>query len=510
MRPPFHSPHHLDPHVHPPESAFNSPNIPPEPSSDPDPEPCRPDRAPSPLVAAPPRNLSVRQIAARLDETEGASEHRYSTAVPSDPAEYDPVREFSSSPNLWLTAKADAYIEHYDRTPNLARLLPTESPSNEPHQLTTGGETLPKPPQQPTHAPRSAHPDRPEIPYVAQEVAPQFSARPIRMLSLPAGSKYETVNDMYFGDDASSSQEIVDGGRRPSRAAPPETAYEDDDEGAAVEPVAPSPAERARARRDRVKVADVYDKGASSASTSKRHAVEVEGRYQESEHDRAATPLSPYVQASEDEGEEDDAWDNVEYVLTESYREGPKDSDIGIEGRPPRSSAWRLFSSIGQSFSKRKTDADEDVHQSTLAMGGSRYKSEKALSSGRGQMQRNRAWLGRGRATSGGLWLEFSSPLGVERMLGEVGKVAKALGYQVWRRPGESKLRCIRRLNHRQEMHMVIFVGSVSLPEGPVSVVRLKRARGDKNRTEAWRYSHFYRELVERLQRFGIEITSEV
>lgn len=312
---------------------------------------------------------------------------------------------------------------------------------------------------------------------------------------------------MYFGDDASSSH---DPQPRSFAAIPSDRISQDDDqpddETTAVTPLGTL---FDRSRRDRRRVVDVYDKGASSMSASKLQLTNPDRAYYDPENDRADTPTSPYVQASEAEDDADDAWDNVEYVLTESYRERPRESDTDRDGRTPRSGTWRLFASLGGSFARRKTDADEDIHQNTLATGGVRHRNENMFAVGK--PRRYRPLFGRGAIRNGGgVWFEFSSPSSEERMISEVGKIAKAVGYQVWKRPGENKLRCIRRLNHRHEMHMVIFVGSVRLPEGLVSVVRLKRAKGDRNKTEAWRFSHFYRELIERLQRHGIEISSEV
>ncbi|CDF37115.1 unnamed protein product [Chondrus crispus] len=264
---------------------------------------------------------------------------------------------------------------------------------------------------------------------------------------------------------------------------------------------------RSTPRRDRVTAADVYDKGASSRSLRKRRSSEVDvscPTFYDGEHERTDAPLSRYVQMSE--GEEDfDAFENVEYVLTERYRDDPRASAVDPDVNTPKSGAWRLISSIGSPFTKRKTDADEDVYQSTLAMGQSRLQPNKAAGKGRRQL----TFFGLRGTKNDDVWLEFSCSLPVERLLNEVGKITKSLGYQVWRRPSENKLRCIRQLNHRHEMHMVIFVGSIRLPEGIVSMVRLKRARGDRNRTPAWRYSNFYRELMERLQRNGIPVTSD-
>lgn len=221
--------------------------------------------------------------------------------------------------------------------------------------------------------------------------------------------------------------------------------------------------------------------------------------------------------------EAEDTWENVEYVLTDSYRHGPGSGMIGhsraLAGADihapasTRIARWRLLSTIGSKMGRRRgtgvTNGDgvEDIHQGTLAEGTPVYTDDKLHMGGKLGRGILPTLFGRNNVRNGALWLEFTSPLGMERMLAEVGKIAKSLGYQVWRRPGENKLRCIRRLTHRHEMHMVIVVGTIGLPDGPMTVVRLRRARGDRNKTEAWRYAHFYRELIERLQRHGFEIS---
>lgn len=504
------------------------------------------------------------------------------------------MREFSSSPALWLTARTGAYLDPIEgaatrsclRSRNAAssQKLSTKmmrSTSRDDQHSTSSRSSRP-PVRRGLHpvsgdAPMGKHiaPDRvpPQAPSPRRRPTPAvvaaFAARPIRMLSLPAGANYDDVNDMYFGENGASAGSaprlavpemdpnpaataaMFDVKERRASTGEPRVSNADG-ETPVTQPMgtfrpvpnntqpatshADTPADRVRTRRDRaLKVAEQNaaeraERASSSGSVVKRSQSELDdGMFQELDleldpevaQDRPTVPSSPYVQQSEaEEDEEEDAWENVEYVLTESYRQDPKTSEprggIGQSSSRPyaRSAAWRLLSSIGNSLSKRRVDVEEDVHQSTLAHGSSLHKTEKTIPGvpGKGSLRRNRGYnvFGRGAAKAGGLWLEFSSPLGVERMLTEVGKVAKSFGYQVWRRPGENKLRCIRRLSHRLEMHMVIFIGSIRIPEGPITVVRLKRARSDRNRTEAWRYSHFYRELIDRLQRSGIEITSDV
>lgn len=265
-------------------------------------------------------------------------------------------------------------------------------------------------------------------------------------------------------------------------------------------------------------------------------AVDYRKLDKQAEHEQGTTAISAaearlgamaYIGASQDAlaQEVEDTWDNVEYVVTEPYQRDAQESDAlgdrstGADIHAPAAmpvARWRFLSSIGAKMGRRRGtgggvggngDVVEDIHQSTLAEGSPVYTEDKHTVGSKGARRYMTHIFSRNNVRNGALWLEFSSPMNIERMLSEVGKIAKSLGYQVWRRPGENKLRCIRRLTHRHEMHMVIVVGSIGLPDGPMTVVRLRRARGDRNRTEAWRYAHFYRELIDRLQRFGVEIS---
>lgn len=215
----------------------------------------------------------------------------------------------------------------------------------------------------------------------------------------------------------------------------------------------------------------------------------------------------------------DENWDSVEYVVSEEFQQRgfshaadrdppPAGADIHA-GSMTRVARWRLLSSIGSRVVVRRRpggDAVEDIHQGTLAEGSPVYTDEKSSSAAKMARRYIPLLFTRNSVKNGSTWCEFSSPLGVEEMLTEIGRISKSLGYQVWRRQGENKLRCIRRLSHRHEMHMIIVVGTISLPEGPLTTVKLRRARSDRNRTDPWRYVHFNRELIERLQRKGIEV----
>lgn len=343
------------------------------------------------------------------------------------------------------------------------------------------------------------------------------------MLSLPVGSRHDDVNDMYFGDvNTGGAREVATIGSHGFRHLDADTAailtQRDAHPGQKGEeqPLGQlfiSPADRVRDRRDRV--AKMTSARQPPNRSIRRMASDLnKSTTFDDEQDPHAVPPPQYVQhtAQQEEMDENDAWDNVEYELTDSYREDVKHAeDIEPDNRRGRSyhrsAAWRLFSSIGSSLGKKRMEAEDDIYQSTLAPGNAVYKTEKTLGKARGPLRRAGGYrFGRG----GAMWLEFSSPVDVERMVSEVGKITKALGFRVLRRPGENKLQCVRWLTHRQEMHVVIIVSSIGLPQGSVSVVRLKRARGDRNRTEVWRYSQFYRELIERLQRSGIEIISEM
>lgn len=469
-----HQQHHISDHTTPPD--------PTEPTSDPDPDTLRaPDRicerVPSPLVVSSARRLSVRQIAA---EIEGRPEPRLTKPY----NEYDPVREFSSSPALWLNSH---HLAHADPEP-------PRSQSSAYSLRVSASEYDIKPPRRlrtERAADRTVDPRNPTTP--PKYPRHQSSSRPVRMLSLPNGNTNDNINDVYIlrrqSEHTAHEPHLEEHSYRRDASLTLDNIQDGD---ILVE-------ERAIVRQDHL--ADEFINKPNPASSHRSisdltdsHGMDVE---------RSVTPSSPYMQQQIVDEDPNDAWNDVEYVLTDSYRNPQKPSDIEErDSNPapstPRSAAWRIFSSIGTSLRRRQDTAD-DLHQGTLASGtGYADKFTK----------RRRALFTRSNVRNGTLWMEFTSPLALERMLAEVGKIAKAMGYQVWRRPGENKLRCIRRLTHRHEMHLVILVGSIRVPEGLLSVVRLRRARGDRNRTEGWRYAHFYRELIDRLQRHGVEITA--
>lgn len=450
-----------------------------EPNSDPDPHVDRQDRpherVPSPLIQAPVPKLSVRQLAAEIESR------------PDIPyTQYDPVREFSSSPATWIPSKSP-FVDPLDPLPyGLREPRPTVSQDYDRSRRLTIQR----------HSP-------------VQTPAPPPSTD-VRMLSLPSSSRYDNQNNPNNFQTNDIERERVEQFQTRRRSH--------SDGASASRPTASSDA--LPEISDRHVRPDRPDSraGASSAGPSSQTPPPLsqltEAPYME--HDRSIAPSSPYVQHEHEEAREEgvnDAWDNVEYVLTESYGKGAKSSDVEVRedsnGRPyTRSVAWRLLSTIGTTFGRRRPEpAPDEMHESTLAptMGYPNGKLPPPTMLAR----RNKGLFSRNNVRNGSLWLEFSSPLGVERMLAEVGKISKCMGYQVWRRPGENKLRCIRRLSHRQEMHMVILVGSLRLPEGNLSVVRMRRARGDRNRTETWRYAHFYRELMERLERCGVQLSAE-
>lgn len=285
---------------------------------------------------------------------------------------------------------------------------------------------------------------------------------------------------------------------------------------------------------------------------------------------RAANPralrASRMTQAEED-AELDRAWCDVEYVLTESYRRNslddtprPEKNTSGrLTRRPPlhhksnhaanqdsskttaptlptsttgrvhdnraaspassgipavaptKTSPWRVLSTLGSTFARRKTSAheDEDLHGGTmLATRTETTPAQEMTASGRRRLDFANSGksvfsrvLNRNSPAGVGAWLEFTSLLPVERTLAELGRFAKMRGFQVWRRPGEDKLRCIRKFSHSQEMHMVMFAEEKLGPAADTTtLVRLRRARGDRNRTEWWRFSHFQRELIDRFE----------
>lgn len=525
--PPQHQHHYQHQHQHSHPHSNSEPQLhdsPAEPTSDPDPDPSRldrtSDRVPSPLVCQTSRNLSVRQLAAEIESRPRTDTNTSNLSY----AEYDPIREFSSSPALWLT-----------RT-NFPQVEPTNSSPRRSQGSSVYSTLVPNPHAQDDspwrRRPQNVISKTPNTIAVPIPSAPTPPARPIRMLSLPSGARHDDVKDMSFpakranrdtiplaGDQHSTPRSATprsgssrNGASRSSSQAPeyPHTA----DLTSSIRRSASASAEgKRRAKLERhSKTDDIFKSPVERhVDAPFRRSLSELTESQLFDHDKSVTPSSPYVQDNREEKEDpDDAWDHVEYELTESYRHEPiaVPFDGQLEPHAPASysrSAWRLFSSIGH-FGRRKPEALDDVHQSTLGP-GSLYKSDNLQSAGRVRRYKGHLF-NRNNVRNGALWLEFTSPLAVERMLAEVGKVAKGMGFQVWRRPGENKLRCIRRLTHRHEMHMVIFVGSIRIPEGVMSVVRMRRARGDRNRTETWRYAQFYRELIERLQRSGIDVSA--
>lgn len=138
----------------------------------------------------------------------------------------------------------------------------------------------------------------------------------------------------------------------------------------------------------------------------------------------------------------------------------------------------------------------EEIHQGTLAEGLPVYS--------RDTIGRSRNLFGRGCGTGNGSkhgveWLELSSPMEREELMDEVESVANKLNYDTRRVKGEDRIRCVKVLSHRKEMHMHIDFRSVNIPNEKCTVIRIVRPRSDRNRTDAWRYSHFYRELSETL-----------
>lgn len=451
-----------------------------------DPDTCRvPDRScervPSPVVMAPQRKLSVRQIAAEIEARPDTFSNSFS--------EYDPVKEFSSSPALVLTANT-AYLDvdaprsvnsgYSVRVPHATQLthrrlrsdgakiyaasdlaVHTESASCTNLNVRASAS---QPPDSHSLAPRQeSHSDEPrhsKEPCGSEEtctlVTHPSDTRPMRLDSSPGSINLSTPDS--FANAARDKKAIPPHARRPARL-----------------PGVPNYIERDERKR-------------SLSELTETHLLNEE---------RPVSPSSPYGNHhnplhAEDRG----PWGDVEYEMTEAYRD-PKPSGTENSRTHQRSAAWRLLSSIGTSW-KRRPDPSDDVHQATLAT-GSGYTDKHS--------KPRRALFGRNNVRNGTLIYQFSSPLGAERILVEVGKISKFMGYQVMRRPGENKLRCIRQLSHRREMHIIILFGTISFPDGQRSNVVLRRARSDRNRTENWRYSIFYRELVERLERFGIEIT---
>jgi hypothetical protein len=94
-----------------------------------------------------------------------------------------------------------------------------------------------------------------------------------------------------------------------------------------------------------------------------------------------------------------------------------------------------------------------------------------------------------------GLWLEFLVHLPLEATISEVAQFTRNIGYEVWRRPGENKLRCSKRPDTASPM-MHVSVQFSNAGEKKGSRVRLRRSRTDHYLTEWWRYVNLQRDLM--------------
>lgn len=206
-------------------------------------------------------------------------------------------------------------------------------------------------------------------------------------------------------------------------------------------------------------------------------------------------------------------WQGVEYELTEKYRTSdaaadplnPKTavgSSTGNTHRtfhstsgetplpsPPPRAPWRLLARM-----RRRRRAAISHPPADAARADAKALRTFGSSGAFGVRTRETE------AANETLSLAFSTLLSREQAIAEVARFAKLRGNQVWRRAGEFKLRCLRKLSRSSEMHMSIVV------EGRDSyntVVVVRRSRSDRNRTEAWRYIHFYRDVMGRLSATG-------
>lgn len=229
-------------------------------------------------------------------------------------------------------------------------------------------------------------------------------------------------------------------------------------------------------------------------------------------------------------------WQGVEYELTEKYRgldPSPPPSEEGHAqlsahrtfhyempcGTPTPVSTrrpWRIFSNLGARLRRTTTPSYNGASDRNLAgkdstcSGSLNPKGVSKLSAkrtGKKMHVQQRARDDKPRTKQQGPWLEFETLLSSERTLAELARFAKTLGFQVWRRPGENKLRCIRVLNARHEMHLVVVVEPSK--EAAVTTVKLRRGKGDRGRTEWWRFSHFHRDVVARFAEAGLAVSKD-
>lgn len=196
-------------------------------------------------------------------------------------------------------------------------------------------------------------------------------------------------------------------------------------------------------------------------------------------------------------------WQGVEYELTEKYRlsdaaaDAPKISAIpGATGAthscdsispdaplpsPPPRAPWRLLARMRRrrrAITNLGTAPDAKMHRAFGSTGTFTRAREDANQS---------------------FSLSFTTIMSREQAVGELSRFAKLRGNQVWRRPGEHKLRCVRKLSRSCEMHMTIVVES-KMNE---TVVSIRRSKSDRSRTELWRYTHFYGDVMDRLSATG-------
>jgi hypothetical protein len=94
-----------------------------------------------------------------------------------------------------------------------------------------------------------------------------------------------------------------------------------------------------------------------------------------------------------------------------------------------------------------------------------------------------------------GSWLEFIVQFPLEATISEFAQYSRKAGFEVWRRPGENKLRCSTRPEAAGPMmHVSVMFSNTGDRKG--SRVRLRRSRADLYLTDWWRYVHLQRDLM--------------
>lgn len=222
--------------------------------------------------------------------------------------------------------------------------------------------------------------------------------------------------------------------------------------------------------------------------------------------------------------ETDKTWKGVEYEFSERYRTSYELRSIQ-QNPPAKNITSRMLSSIGAAFARRQKGGVQPEMR-RIQSSNSRIVSSPSTHSAHPLVRQESSHLHSQKSiplqavsnavkgakakprfvpfSNAGPFLEFGTVLPTERAIAEIARFSKLRGFQVWRRPSEYKLRCIRKLSYTHEMHMVILLDYNE--EDGVTMIRIRRAKGDKSKTEWWRYSLFHRDIMDRFAAIGHDV----